>query len=59
MSAIGFAVGGLVIRGIHGHRFCIFPRWMGLPPVPFSVGWHWDNGPLQDQQLGPHTVDLL
>lgn len=33
--------------------------WMELHPVPCSVGWHWDKGPLQGSQLGLQFAGLL
>lgn len=35
------------------------PRWMRLPPVLCSVGWHLDRSLLQCPKLGPQTVGLL
>lgn len=43
--------------GVHG--FCVVLGWVWLPPVPCSVGWHWNKGFLQASQLHPQLVGLL
>lgn len=38
----------------------VWSLWgMGLPPGLWSVGWHWDKGPLQGPKGGTQTVNLL
>ena len=58
-SAVSCVVGGLVTRGSGQHGSCLVSGWMGQPPVPCSVGWHWDNSLLHCPELGPQRVGLL